>query len=62
MCSDTGMDPHDVAATLQMLGLLKKGKNGSIVIFRDTELLEAHMEKVGVVNEKRCGQLHRGVV
>ena len=52
MCGDTGMDPHDVAATLQMLGLLKKDKNGSIVIFRDTELLETHMEKVGVINKQ----------
>ncbi len=57
------MDPHDIAATLQMLGLLKKAKSGSVVIFRDTELLEAHMEKVSVVNKigvwstrQGCGQ------
>lgn len=44
--NDTGMDPHDIAATLQMLNLLKKSKAGNVVIFKDNELLQAHMDKV----------------
>jgi hypothetical protein len=44
--NNTGMDPHDIAATLQMLGLFKVTPDGKIVIFRDNEMIEAHMEKL----------------
>lgn len=43
---DTGMDPHDIAATLQMLDMLKLKEDGSVVIMRDNLVLNAHMEKV----------------
>lgn len=43
---DTGMDPHDIAATLQMLGMLKLREDGSVVIVRNHSVLNAHMEKV----------------
>lgn len=43
---DTGMDPHDIAATLQMLCMLKLKENGRVVIIKDTTMLEAHMDKV----------------
>ena len=48
MSNDTGMDPHDIATTLQIINMLKKMKSGSVVIFKDMETLDAHMEKVGV--------------
>ena len=43
---DTGMDPHDIASTLQMLGMLKLKEDGRVVIVKDMTMLEAHMEKV----------------
>ena len=43
---DTGMDPHDIASTLQMLGMLKLKEDGNVVIVKDMTMLEAHMEKV----------------
>ena len=43
---DTGMDPHDIASTLQMLGMLKLKEDGRVVIVKDMMMLEAHMEKV----------------
>ena len=43
---DTGMDPHDIAATLQMLCMLKLKEDGSVVIVKDLTMLEAHMDKV----------------
>ena len=42
----TGMDPHDIAATLQMLNLLSIMKDGRIVIVEDKEVMEAHAEKM----------------
>lgn len=42
----TGMDPHDIASTLQMLCMLKLKEDGNVVIIKDTTMLEAHMEKV----------------
>lgn len=42
---DTGLDPHDIAATLQMLGMLKL-KEDSVLIVKDLTMLEAHMDKV----------------
>ena len=50
---DTGMDPHDIAATLQMLNLLKLKEDGRVVIVKDTAMLEAHMEKVRSGKSKR---------
>lgn len=44
--SDTGIDPHDIAATLQMLSMLKLKDDGRVVIVKDMTMLEAHMEKV----------------
>ena len=44
--SDTGMDPHDIASTLQMLGMLKLKEDGRIVMVKDMTMLEAHMDKV----------------
>lgn len=43
---NTGMDPHDIAATLQMLNLFKLTPEKKIVIVKDTTLIETHMEKV----------------
>ena len=43
---DTGMDPHDIAATLQMLCMLKLKEDGTVVIVKDATMLEAHMDKV----------------
>ncbi len=43
---DTGMDPHDIAATLQMMTMLKLREDGSVAIVKDPPMLEAHMEKV----------------
>ena len=43
---DTGMDPHDIAATLQMVGMLKLKEDGRVVIVKDMTMLEAHMEKI----------------
>lgn len=43
---DTGMDPHDIAATLQMLCMLKQKEDGTVVIVKDATMLEAHMDKV----------------
>ncbi len=43
---DTGMDPHDIAATLQMLDMLKLKEDGSVVIVRNHTVLGAHMDKV----------------
>ena len=47
------MDPHDIAATLQMLNLLKS-KDGNVVILRHKPTLDAHMEKVNTatINNK----------
>lgn len=44
--TNTGMDPHDIAATLQMLGMLKLKDDGVVVIVKDSTMLEAHMDKV----------------
>lgn len=46
--TDTGMDPHDIAATLQLLGMLKLREDKRVVILRDIGVLEAHMDKVCV--------------
>ena len=43
---DTGMDPHDVAATLQMLDMLRLKEDGSVVMVRNHNTLGTHMEKV----------------
>lgn len=43
---DTGMDPHDIAATLHQLSMLSLREDGSVAIVKDTTALEAHMEKV----------------
>ncbi len=48
------MDSHDIATTLQITNLLRKTKTGSIVIYKDIEILEAHMEKVGVADMCGC--------
>ncbi len=50
---DTGMDPHDIAATLQMLSMLKLREDGSVAIVKDPPMLEAHMDKVK--KSKRIG-------
>lgn len=50
---DTGMDPHDIAATLQMLNLLKLKEDGQVVMVKDMALLEANMEKVRSGKSKR---------
>ena len=42
----TGMDPHDIAATLQLLNMFKLSPEGDIMIAPDPVLLEKHMEKV----------------
>ena len=44
--NDTGMDPHDIAATLQMINMLRLRDDGNVVITKDMVVLEAHMEKV----------------
>lgn len=44
--TDTGMDPHDIASTLQMLGMLKLKDDGRVVMVKDMTMLEAHMDKV----------------
>ena len=41
-----GMDPHDIAATLQMLEMIKLRPDGRVVIVKDKTMLETHMEKV----------------
>ena len=46
--TDTGMDPHDIATTLQMLGLLHLTESGQVVIVKEKSVLEPHMEKVSV--------------
>ena len=43
---DLGMDPHDVAATLQMVNMVRLKEDGRVVIVKDKPTLEAHMEKV----------------
>lgn len=43
------MDPHDIAATLQMLNMLRLTQDGKVVIVRDNVLMTAHIEKV--INE-----------
>ena len=40
------MDPHDIAATLQLLNMFKLSPEGDIMIAPDPVLLEKHMEKV----------------
>ena len=44
--TDSGMDPHDIASTLQMLGMLKLKDDGRVVMVKDMTMLEAHMDKV----------------
>ncbi len=43
--TDTGMDPHDIASTLQMLGMLKLKDDGRVVMVKDMTMLEAYMDK-----------------
>ena len=43
---DLGMDPHDVAATLQMLNMIRLKDEGRVSIVKDMAVLETHMEKV----------------
>lgn len=43
---DLGMDPHDIAATLQMVNMVRLKDDGRVVIVKDMPILEAHMEKV----------------
>ena len=40
------MDPHDIAATLQMLEMIKLRPDGRVVIVKDKSMLDTHMEKV----------------
>ena len=44
-----GMDPHDIAATLQMLEMIKLRPDGRVVIVKDKAMLDAHMDKVSGV-------------
>uniref|UniRef100_A0A3B4GVS8 histone acetyltransferase n=1 Tax=Pundamilia nyererei TaxID=303518 RepID=A0A3B4GVS8_9CICH len=41
----TGMCPHDIAATLQQLGMIDR-QNGRIVLIRRERLIQRHMEKL----------------
>ena len=43
---DLGMDPHDVAATLQMVNMIRLQEEGRVMIVKHMPVLEAHMEKV----------------
>ena len=43
---DSGMDPHDIAATLQMVNMIRLKEDGGVVVIKDMPVLEAHMEKV----------------
>ena len=43
---DLGMDPHDIAATLQMINMIRLRDDGRVVIVKDVPVLNAHMEKV----------------
>ena len=54
---DTGMDPHDIAETLQRLGLLKLKPEGNVVLVKNLKLVEQHMEKLRNAKTKRI-QLH----
>ena len=53
MSRDTGMDPHDIAATLQMLNMLALRPGGKVIISKDRGVLEAHMEGVRSGTSKR---------
>ena len=44
--NNTGMDPHDIAGTLQLLNMLKVTPDGDIIIAPDPIMLDKHMEKV----------------
>ena len=57
---DLGMDPHDVAATLQMVNMIRLKEDGRVVIVKDMPILEAHMEKVhnGIRIELDAEALH----
>ena len=59
------MDPHDIAATLQLLNMFKLSPEGDIMIAPDPVLLEKHMEKVreregGEGREREGGERERG--
>lgn len=48
----TGMWPHDIASTLQALNMI--GVNGNKVVLKiRTKVLSKHMEKLGMLKEKR---------
>jgi len=43
---DTGLDPHDIASTLQQLGFLKLNPDNSVSIVKKQDLIDSHMAKV----------------
>ena len=43
---DTGLDPHDIASTLHMLGFLKLNSDSSVNIVKKHDVIDAHMAKV----------------
>eukprot|EP00731_Ephydatia_muelleri_P030978 Em0022g492a len=53
MSRDLGMDPHDIAATLQMLNMLSLKPGGKVIVSKNRAALEAHMEGVRSGNSKR---------
>lgn len=50
---ETGMDPHDIADTLQRLNLLQLTPEGRIVVVKNLKLIEEHMEKLRNAKVKR---------
>ena len=50
---DTGMDPHDIADTLQRLNLFQLTPEGKIIIVKNLKLVEEHMEKLRNAKVKR---------
>ena len=42
---DTGLDPHDIASTLHMLGFLKLNADNSVNIVKKHDLIDTHMAK-----------------
>ena len=53
MSRDLGMDPHDIAATLQMLNMLSLRPGGRVIVSKNRAILEAHMEGVRSGKSKR---------
>ena len=50
---DTGMDPHDIADTLQRLNLLQVAADSKIIVLKNLKLIEEHMEKLRNAKVKR---------